>query len=427
MSYATISAILKGRWLVNKQWAESQMPLVMQMLEGTPVSFTNNPQSNLEEAAPSQPQLAAKNVYAVHPSSDIAMLPQGSIALITLAGPLLKRGDVCSYGMVDHANSINQLAAAQNIAGIILNIDSPGGQADGTALLADAVKAASNIKPVIGIIQDGMAASAAMWVASACTELYVTQATDMVGSIGVYTTIADWNKYYQSKGLDVKDIYAPQSTDKNKSYHDALAGNEDALKAELEVLANQFINTIATNRAATIKGNDWKTGKMFYANEAQKIGLIDGIKSFSEVVHRFDYFFNKNTQNSNNMAFEKTLAAAQATEFNVTDNGFALEETHLNNIEAAIAELETSMIEKEFAATTAATNLATEMDLRLAAEGALQTANATIAEQLQTIASLQQADAGAVADAIIDEDKNPTNQVVVMEMDFQKELLEKLN
>lgn len=344
----TLSAILRGNWLVDKQWADAHMPLVFRLRNGEDVDFGFS-NKGLEE-----PEIdkwislnAYNNVYNVRPSSELASLPDSSIAVVNLEGPMLKRGGLCSYGMVDQAALIRNLAASPNVAGIILNIDSPGGQADGTAMLAEIIREASKTKPVVAVINDGMAASAAMWLASAAQEIYVTQATDQVGSIGVYTQIADWNSHYKEfMKLNVQDIYAPQSTDKNKGYRDAISGDPKAIEEDLAVLADQFINTVAANRAGKIKGDAWKTGKMFYAKDAKRIGLIDGIMSFDNVVHRTLKLANSPTkeqlknQSKKPMAFEKTLTIAKAKSFAVTDDGFTLDEAHLNNIESELTRID---------------------------------------------------------------------------------------
>lgn len=350
MSFSTISAILRGHWLIDKQFAQMQLPLVMRMLSGEKVDFGGAKMYHDDSIEETEEQKNARltpkiyanttNVYVVNPYSKIDSLPYGSIGMLNITGPILKYGDFCSYGSLDHVQTLNKLISSNNISGIILNIDSPGGQADGTATLADAVKAADYTKPVVAIIQDGMAASSAMWVASAAKEIYVTQKTDQVGSIGVYTTIADWNKHYADYyKLPVTDVYAPESTDKNKNYKEALNGDTSQLEYDLSVLAQQFISTVSNNRSGKIKGDKWKTGKMFYANDATNIGLIDGIKSFNQVVKRVEKLSKQNSNsNTNTMAFEKTLAAAQTTVFAVVDGGFLATEEQLINIEAALTE-----------------------------------------------------------------------------------------
>ena len=338
MNFSTVSAILRGTWLLDKSWAQAHLPIVANLLKGEMADF-----GNIKTEADVKPILHiahmgadSTKVYSISHYSNLNMIENGSIAMVNLTGPMLKQGDYCSAGMVDQAQLISKLADSSNISGIILNIDTPGGQVSGTALLAESIQFATSKKPVISYINDGMAASAGMWIASAATEIYASQPTDMFGSIGVYTTIMDWASYYATLGMTIKEIYAPQSTDKNKGYYDALAGDETSIKEDLSVLAGQFINTILANRAGKIKGTSWNTGKMFYAADAKKIGLIDGIKSFSQVVDRINQINSQKTKKNNSaMAFEKTLVAAKAPQFAVTDEGFSLSEEHLNNVEAA--------------------------------------------------------------------------------------------
>ncbi len=240
------------------------------------------------------------------------------------------------------AAMINNLAANDSVKGIVLDIDSPGGEASGTSILSDAIKSASARKPVIAHINDGMAASAAMWIASSASEIYASQTTDKFGSIGVYTSLADWKSHYKEYyKLDVKDIYAPQSTDKNKDYNDALNGDESGIQSHLSTLADKFISVIENNRAGKLKSDSWKTGKMFFAPDALKIGLIDGIKTTVQVYKRMSAL-TSSSQKSNTMAFEKTLATAKATSFEVVDGGFLVTEENLNHLETALVEAETS-------------------------------------------------------------------------------------
>jgi hypothetical protein len=180
--------------------------------------------------------------------------------------------------------------------------------------------------------------------------------------------------------LKVRDVYAPQSTDKNQDYMEAIKGNEDPLKAELKVLADEFIATIKKNRGAKLTSDEWTTGKMFYSKDAIRIGLIDGMKSFDQVAKRMDQLVQQKqaTSNSNTMSFEKTLVAAKAEAFEVVEGGFLLEEAHLNNIEATFAE-RNQMI------ATQATQIATLGEAKGGLEQQLATATATVAERDQTI------------------------------------------
>lgn len=400
MSFKTASAILRGAWLIEKRWADAHAPMIMAVLRGDG-SFAaiagNKADSDNDKATEPKKVLShrAGVVYQVNAWTNLSRLPDGSIAMLDIVGPVTKYGDMCAYGSVDHVATINNMVNTPNIKGIILNIDSPGGEAAGTADLADTIKAAGKKKPVIALINDGIAASAAMWVASAASEIYTTQKTDMVGSVGVYTTVADIYGYYAAQGLNVRDVYAPQSTDKNGDYMAALQTppNDEPLKAELKVLAQEFIDSVARNRSGKIQGTDWQTGKMFYAKEAMKLGLIDGIKSFEQVVRRMDTLIKTKEQNSNTMAFEKTLAVAKAESFEVVDGGFLIEEAHLNSIEAAIEAGETAQ--------ASVTSLTEQLSI---ANTAKETAEASLVIANAKMAQLEKKDATVLSAAIATED-----------------------
>lgn len=389
MSFNTLSAILRGGWLLDKQWADAHMPLVVSFLKGDAIAASIMGEKAIRGKEKSAlPVMAAKNIAVYEVCCDdsrIESFPTNSIAMIELSGPLFKNGDYCSYGMADYAELIDRLAASDNVAGILLNIDSPGGQVSGTSLLADSIKAAGTKKPVFGIIDDGIGASAAYWLLSSCNEIWLTQKTSQVGSIGVYTTLADFYAYYASQGLPVRDIYAPQSNYKNNDYREAIKGNDVPLQESLSVLADAFINAVSTNRAGKIKGKDWATGKMYYAEDAKRIGLIDGIKSFEQVVLRMSSLINNQKNNSNTMAFEKTLAAAGAQSFAVVDEGFALTEEQMNAVESKLAEAEQTASSLATATSTIATHEATIDSMTTAA-----TENAaTIAAHETKIAELE--------------------------------------
>lgn len=393
----TISAILRSPWLIEKSYADAHMPSVFRLLNGESASFAGlKPLEDETDEESKQPvtiscTLAASGkVYGVSRYTDVSLIPEGSIAVISISGPIMKNGGFCSYGMVDYTQILIRLGNADNVGGIILDTDSPGGQVYGTSTFADTIKTVKEKKPVYTVVDDGIAASAAIWFGSAGTEFWCTKPTDQVGSIGVYQTIADWKTHYQEYfKLMVKDVYADESPDKNKIYTDAIEGKEEGLKKSLSVIALQFHKEISTNRDGKLKNDSWKTGEMFYADDAKKIGLIDGIMPFDQIVQRMQQQIRKNSakNSSNNMAnenqapvvaFKRALAAAKAEAFAVTDEGFVASEEHMNNIEASLA-----------AGETAAAELATANATIAARDASILAHAATISTQKTLISQLE--------------------------------------
>ncbi len=290
MSFRTLSAILRGRWLLNKQWAETQLPLVLSLLQGTSAAIERS--GNAEMELPFAIDPATMQRYNMYVSTGYGLkanpnIPEGSVAILPVSGPILKYNGSCGEpGSVQRISWLLDAEKRMNISAAVLMVDSPGGQVDGTQSFSNAIKSFS--KPILGYVDDGMAASAAMWVLSATDEAYTSLESDMVGSIGVYTTIVDFKGWFEKEGYKLHEVYAPQSTEKNKDYRDAITGNYDAVLADLKVTADNFIQSVKKNRGDKAAANEaeWSTGKMFYAKEAQKLGLIDGVKSFEQVISK---------------------------------------------------------------------------------------------------------------------------------------------
>lgn len=424
--------MFRGQWLIDRRWTQDNLPIVLKMLKGEAVDF--GVEKNVQKE-PSVLSHKSGSAYSVNYYTDLSKIPDNSIAVLTIAGPILKYGDYCSYGSVHHAATINRLANAGNISAIIINADTPGGQAAGTASLADTIKQTAAEKPVIGLVDDGMACSAGVWILSACSEIYVTQKTDIIGSVGVYTTIMDWYAYFESEGLKARDIYAPQSTDKNLDYRNALENNDDLLKEELRVLCQQFIETVSNNRSGKLTSDDWQTGKLYYAKEAQKIGLIDGIKSFSQVIDRANTlsksFLNNNSNSKTNysMKFPKIASffGIKNDEENKADISL---ETHGETLEALFAERDSLITEKAELNNTIA-SLQESIVEKDATNNTLAENNAKLIEEKTTlqnkIIELEALDGGKLTDTSEEKDKNPASTAPdPMAFGFQQEILNRI-
>jgi ClpP class serine protease len=349
----TVSAILRGIWLMDKTWLDAHMPLVVRMMKGEPVTFgqplafSGDDNDEVDERRKQPVQVSAVGFKVDH-YTKLDRIPQNSVALVDLVGPITRYGGMCSYGLEDKADLLRKLYYAGNIAGIVISANTPGGEASGTAMFADLV--AKRNKPVYGHIEDGIAASAGMWIMSQCDELYVSNSRSSVGSIGAYTSIADWYAYFEAEGLKVRDIYAPQSIDKNADYREALKGNDSLIEAQLEELVNGFIADVKAGRGGKIRqsGNEPFTGKMYNAAQAKKLGLLDGIASIEQVIDKTaragkKYKQVSNNLNNNSMATTKNrpnLAKAAGLEEGATadeQGNVVLTEEQADTVETALA------------------------------------------------------------------------------------------
>lgn len=115
------------------------------------------------------------------------------IAIIPVTGPIMRYANM--FTRISGATSTQELAtdlqaALDNpqVKGIILNVDSPGGEANGINELGDMVYAARGKKP-IKAYGGGTVASASYWIGSSADELIIDD-TALLGSIGVVVEVA---------------------------------------------------------------------------------------------------------------------------------------------------------------------------------------------------------------------------------------------
>ena len=209
------------------------------------------------------------------------------IAVIPIYGTLVKRtlGLNALSGLTSYQGLGEQLDAAladPQIAGILLDIDSAGGEASGVFDLADAIYAARQQKPIYAVAND-VAFSAAYALASAASKVFVTR-TGGLGSIGVIAMHVDQSAKDKQDGLRYTPIYAGRHKN-DLSPHDPLSDAARAgLQTEVDRLYHLFVETVMRNRhlaAEVIRGTD---AGLFFGPDAVAAGLADGIATAEQAL-----------------------------------------------------------------------------------------------------------------------------------------------
>lgn len=286
-----LSAIARDKWAIEPYTALGLLPHVLNYMDGKASPFFQKG----EESKVTLPYAYSTSEEDVqNMPTPVEEAPQGSIAVIPIHGILMKHDGECGEpGAITYGNRIRQAIGNENIVAIVIDCDGPGGQVSGTASLADLIK--KSPKPVIGFVNDGIAASAHYWALSGCTEIILSHKHCMIGSVGVYATLVDVKGAYEKLGFKIEDVYAPQSTEKNRSFREwADKQNKALLEAEFGFVANEFIEAVAANRGNKLKPGDWSKGKLFYAEEGIKAGLADSMGDFQFALKRAQKLSNNN-------------------------------------------------------------------------------------------------------------------------------------
>jgi capsid assembly protease len=210
------------------------------------------------------------------------------VAVITVTGSLVNRGAWVgsNSGETSYEGIKHQVATAANdprAHSILIDIESPGGEAAGAFEAADAVRTAAAKKPVVAVV-NGMAASAAYALASGATRIVTTQ-TGLVGSIGVVMMHADYSRFLDKKGITPTLIFAGAHKVDGNPYEPLSADVRDDLQREVNQFYDLFVETVASGRkhlsSAAIRGTEART---FMGAEAVELGLADSVGTFEDVL-----------------------------------------------------------------------------------------------------------------------------------------------
>jgi len=205
---------------------------------------------------------------------------ENGTALVPIMGSLISRGTFAGprFGMTSYEGLRSELRAATAdaaVSRIALLIDSPGGAVSGIDATAAAILTAAQRKPVTAYVQ-GMAASAAYWLASQADEIVASPLAE-IGSIGVVSAHVDVSKAMESYGIKVTLLHSGARKIDGNPYEPL----PDDVRAEwlksLDALRLQFAAAVADGRGIKAEQALATEAATYLAEEAQGLGLIDRI------------------------------------------------------------------------------------------------------------------------------------------------------
>ncbi len=213
---------------------------------------------------------------------------QNGAAIVPVIGSLVNRGSWigANSGMTSYEGLSAQLRDAAedpDVSGILLDIDSPGGEATGMFSLAEQVRQIGQTKPVTAFVND-MAASAAYGIASAANEIVVSP-TSIVGSIGVVMTHMDRSKQMERSGVKPTLIYAGAHKVDGNPFGPLSETVQADLQGEVMKFYDQFVGLVARGRTEmgeqAIRDTEART---YIGQDAVDRGLADRIATLDDVL-----------------------------------------------------------------------------------------------------------------------------------------------
>lgn len=211
----------------------------------------------------------------------------GDTAIIPVTGPIFPKANLITNfsGGTSAELLLKDIQTALEtplIKQIILEIDSPGGKITGINETSDFIYQHRNgVKPIIAYIT-GMGASAAYWIASACTSI-VIENTAEAGSIGVIATLVK----YDEKDPKSKTYTFISSSSPNKRIDPGSDEGQKQLQEQVDYYGELFVQAVARNRNTTVENvlKNFGKGGVLIGQKAVAAGLADQTGSLYQLIN----------------------------------------------------------------------------------------------------------------------------------------------
>ena len=210
---------------------------------------------------------------------------KNKIAIIHVEGAIVA-GDIGfnTAGSGGIVKKINKARDDENVKGIVLRVNSPGGDVYASTMITNALEEfQSTGRPVITSMGD-IAASGGVWVTTTSEEIWAENTT-LTGSIGVYGVYPDISPLASWMGINYDGV----SMTKAGEVYDLRKGMNDEINKQfregIENFYKDFVTKVANNRemdfseVLKVAG-----GRIWRGDKALELGLVDKLGSLDDAI-----------------------------------------------------------------------------------------------------------------------------------------------
>jgi signal peptide peptidase SppA len=231
-------------------------------------------------------EIASRNffkaqAFALLKPTTLGKVPANKVTVIPVQGVLTKDCAWCgtTYGSI--ASAAEEAAADPSVKRIVLSVDSPGGEITGLPETAAVLSRVAKVKPVSAVVE-GMAASAAYWLASQASDITLTPSGE-VGSVGVRMMHVDVTKAMEDAGIKVTELSAGKYKTEWSPFQPLSEHAAADMQVRLDAAHKDFLTAVGQGRGSRarsdIRAKQFGGGRMFSAKDALAHGLVDAVQA----------------------------------------------------------------------------------------------------------------------------------------------------
>lgn len=174
------------------------------------------------------------------------------------------------------AKELRQLRLDDKVKAVVLRVNSPGGSASASEVIAREVKLIRKQKPII-VSMGNTAASGGYWISMNADKIFA-EPTTITGSIGVFGVLFNIQELGNENGITWDTVKIGQFADLNNNSRPKTEDELALIQNMVDSIYERFITNVATARnLPKEKVAEIAQGRVWSGVNAQELGLVDEI------------------------------------------------------------------------------------------------------------------------------------------------------
>jgi signal peptide peptidase SppA len=211
-----------------------------------------------------------------------------TVAVVRLLGLITPTPSPLTRGVINVTSTETPLTRAfdrDRLAAVALSINSPGGAATQSALVADRIRELADKKnvPVLAFCED-VVASGGYWLACAADEIFA-HPTSIVGSIGVVSRGFGMHGLLDRLGVERRLHTAGEHKSRLDPFLPEKEDDVAWLTGMQERLHEMFVDWVRSRRGTRLSADtELFDGEVWTGTQAADLGLVDGLGTLRQIV-----------------------------------------------------------------------------------------------------------------------------------------------
>ncbi len=190
-----------------------------------------------------------------------------------------------------YINLLDDLEKDDSVKGVLLVVNSPGGEVIASEKLARKVEELAEEKPVV-VYVEGLDASGAYMV-SVPADYIVAEKHSIVGSIGVRMDLMHYYGLMKKLGINVTTIKAGKYKDIGSPFRPITKEEKEYLQKMINETYMDFVKWVAEHRHLSINYTlKIADGKIYTGEDAKKVGLVDEVGTEKTALKKLEQLAN---------------------------------------------------------------------------------------------------------------------------------------